>query len=54
MHTDPAIPILDSRFMPAPTLSFLPPGLSPAASFSLALLPWLLPFLALGGYLARQ
>ncbi|KAJ7744302.1 hypothetical protein B0H14DRAFT_3514690 [Mycena olivaceomarginata] len=39
--------------MPALTLPFLPPGLSPAASLSLAILPWLL-LLALGGYLARH
>ncbi|KAJ7789048.1 hypothetical protein B0H14DRAFT_3162284 [Mycena olivaceomarginata] len=39
--------------MPALTLPFLPPGLSPAASLSLAILPWLL-LLALAGYLARH
>jgi hypothetical protein len=37
--------------MPALTLPFLPPGLSPAASLPLAL-PWLLLLLALGSYLA--
>ncbi|KAJ7744299.1 hypothetical protein B0H14DRAFT_3167502 [Mycena olivaceomarginata] len=40
--------------MPALTLPFLPPGLSPAASLSLAILPWLLLLLALGAYLARH
>ncbi|KAJ7789036.1 hypothetical protein B0H14DRAFT_2627655 [Mycena olivaceomarginata] len=40
--------------MPALTLPFLPPGLSPAASLSLAILPWLLLLLALAGYLARH
>ncbi|KAJ7789030.1 hypothetical protein B0H14DRAFT_3503496 [Mycena olivaceomarginata] len=40
--------------MPALTLPFLPSGLSPAASLSFPLLPWLLLFLALGGYLARH
>ncbi|KAJ7789051.1 hypothetical protein B0H14DRAFT_3503511 [Mycena olivaceomarginata] len=40
--------------MPALTLSFLLPGLSPAASLSLTLLPWLLLLLALSGYLARH
>ncbi|KAJ7789033.1 hypothetical protein B0H14DRAFT_3892120 [Mycena olivaceomarginata] len=40
--------------MPALTLPFLPPGLSPATSLSLAILPWLLLLLALAGYLARH
>ncbi|KAJ7789034.1 hypothetical protein B0H14DRAFT_3503499 [Mycena olivaceomarginata] len=40
--------------MPALTLPFLPPGLSPAASLSLAILPWLLLLLALADYLARH
>ncbi|KAJ7789044.1 hypothetical protein B0H14DRAFT_3503506 [Mycena olivaceomarginata] len=40
--------------MPTLTLPFLPPDLSPAASLSLAILPWLLLLLHLNGYLARH